>query len=245
MLRKHGHLVGNYSSVLPIVLWDHKTVCLLLVIHLLHVGDILLLRENHLVALTLCTLALVAHFSEGEVVVEAALADPITSSLGWLLLISNEVGVLIVDVLSEGFLLVVLWSGILFTFFWEIFLLKFVHVFWLTLVVFLIFTLFASETLLSTLEVVVLAFAALPATIREVEAFSWLWHGFFLGARRVSWVASCVIFAAHSTGVLLLSVKLLLSHGGWDEGLRHEIVDGDIVHLVLGILRSQLLVISA
>jgi len=88
------------------------------------------------------------------------------------LLISNEVGVLIVDVLSEGFLLVVLWSGILFTFFILIFLLKFVHVFWLTLVVFLIFTLFASETLLSTLEVVVLAFAALPATIREVEAFS-------------------------------------------------------------------------
>ena len=117
MLREHGHLVGNYSSVLPIVLWDHKTVCLLLSIHLLHVGDILLLRENHLVALALCALALVAHFSEGEVVVEAPLTSPITSSLRCLLLISKEVGVLVVDILGEGFLLIVLWSGILFTFF--------------------------------------------------------------------------------------------------------------------------------
>ena len=81
MLRKHGHLVGNYSSVLPGVLWDHKTVCLLLIVHLLHVGDILLLRENHLVALALCALALVAHFSEGEVVVEASQASPVSNSL--------------------------------------------------------------------------------------------------------------------------------------------------------------------
>lgn len=49
--------------------------------------------------------------------------------------------------------------------------------------------------------------------------------------------------AAHSTGVLLLGVKLLLSHG-WDEGLREEIVDGDIVHLVLW-GSNLLLVISA
>jgi len=243
MLRKHGHLVGNYSSVLPGVLWDHKTVCLLLIVHLLHVGDILLLRENHLVALALCALALVAHFSEGEVVVEAPLTSPITSSLRGLLLISNEVGVLIVDVLGEGFLFVVLWSSVLFTFFRVGgFLLNFEHVFWLSLVIFLVFTLLASETLFSTLEVVVLAFAALPATIREVEVFSWL-RWLFLGARRVSRVASCVFVAAHSTGVLLLGVKLLLRHG-WDEGLREEIVDGDIVHLVLW-GTNLLLVISA
>jgi len=100
------------------------------------------------------------------------------------LLVANAVGVLIVDVLGECLLLVVLWSGILLTFFRVRLFLKLEHVFWLTLVVFLIFTLFASETLFPTLEVVVLAFAALPATIREVEAFPRLW--FFLGARRVS-----------------------------------------------------------
>ena len=59
----------------------------------------------------------------------------------------------------------------------------------------------------------------------------------------MSRVASCVFVAAHSTGVLLLGVKLLLRHG-WDEGLREEIVDGDIVHLVLW-GSDLLLVISA
>lgn len=187
MLRKHGHLVGNYSSVLPVVLWDHKTVCLLLVVHLLHVGDILLLRENHLVALDLCALALVAHFSEGEVVVEAPLTDPITSSLRGLLLVANTVGVLVVDVLGELFFLPVLWSGILFTLFVSfIFLLVFEHVFWLTFEVLLVFSLLASEALFSTLEVVVLAFAALPATVGEVEALLVTSGGFILGAGRVS-----------------------------------------------------------
>lgn len=75
----------NHASVLPVVILGHiahKTILiyLLLLIESLHVG-VLLLSNHDLVALGLAKLALVADLSEGEVVIAAPLAHPVTGSL--------------------------------------------------------------------------------------------------------------------------------------------------------------------
>lgn len=122
--------------------------------------------------------------------VEASLADPVSDALldNHLILLSLLVAihriVLILGILEYELSTLIRLFEILLHFVGHLA----IHVLWLTLKIFRIFSFFASKAVLATLEVVVLALVAFPATIREVKARLWLlislfssfWDNYFL-----------------------------------------------------------------
>jgi len=160
------------------------------------------------VALLSWEVALVAFLSEREVVVQALLASPITSSLDHRLFAVCYK--LVVDCLCC--LLLFLLTGWL------------QHVLWLALEVFWWLRLLASEALLSAFEVVVLALFTLPSTIWEIKAwllariciFSCFWRGF------LEWLVD------RSYLVLVARLLCLL--------VRSKVVDRNVIDSVIPLL---------
>jgi len=127
------------------------------------------------------------------------------------------------------------------------------HMLWLSLVVFRRFVLLAPEAGLSTLEVVVLALVALPATIREVEVVLLL-SLLSLVAFRISLLGKGCLLLEGWLGVVEglkppLILRILLNHivsGSEDLGiwskllLLTKVVDGNVIGdivLVRGIVK--------
>lgn len=145
-----------------------------------------LLAVEHFVALDVAKIAHVADVSEGEVVVEASLASPVTDSLlnflgrsrggfggtAWFLL-AWLIGINIA--LSFHFLQETLLFSLGSLSWWHS------QMLWHTFAVIIGLSFLASVALLSAFKVVVLALAALPSTIWELEvAFSSLLEGLTL-----------------------------------------------------------------
>ena len=133
-----------------------------------------LLTVEHFVALDVAQIAHVADISEREVVVETSLACPVTNSLLDLLARSS------VALGAASFLLKVVIGVLIFTcslyFFQETLLLslgslvwRHCQVLWHSFSVIRCLWFLASVALLPAFEVVVLALAALPSTVRELE----------------------------------------------------------------------------
>lgn len=133
-----------------------------------------LLTVKHFVALNVAQVAHVAYVSEGEVVVEASLASPVTHSLLDLLARSGVVlGGTAAFLLASVFgVLLITWCLLL----QETLLFSLGSLVWRhsqvlrhALAVVGSLWLLASVALLPSLEVVVLALAALPSAVRELE----------------------------------------------------------------------------
>jgi hypothetical protein len=123
-----------------------------------------LLLVQHFVTLLVVQVAHVANISETKVVIETPLAGPVSYSLliHSLILVDSVVfAVLVALSLSGCFLLGLSLSSLL--------VVGSEHMFWLAFNVFIRLRLFAPETRFSTLEVVVLALAALPSSLWELK----------------------------------------------------------------------------
>ena len=107
----------------------------------------------------------VACFSEGEVVVEAPLAGPVTNSL----LVSGGFVVFLDTVEIDG--AVFIGNIFVLSYFFATFLFRLGHVLWLAIAVICALGLLASVTSFATLKVVVLALVAFPASIWESEGW--------------------------------------------------------------------------
>ena len=189
-------------------------------------GLLLLVQQSH--ALHLAHVAHVAGLSEGEVVVEASLAGPVTDSFG-------VAGLLVFLHLVElDWAVFVGHSGLVLSYFLASLLEWLGHVFWLSIVVVGGLGLLASEASFSSLEVVVLALVALPSAVWEHEASS-LKLTFLFGALFFfKWLDTFLLCSR-------LGVFLELRRGlhGWEENLRvlvelfidlvAKVVDSDVV----------------
>ena len=132
--------------------------------HLLLPHHSLRLLVGHLVAVHLAQVAHVADFAETEVVVEASLANPVSRSLlvaGLVLVHSVVLGVLVGNGLLDR--VVVVLSDL------PLLARSVGHVIWLAFHILFGLLLLASIASLATLEVVVLALAALPASFWELK----------------------------------------------------------------------------
>ena len=154
-------------------------------------------------------MAHIAGISEGEVVIEASLAGPISNSLSWLLRVRIggcavffSICKLVHDDLFHDLTLLLiavdLWLE---------------HMLWFAVGVIRWFGLLASIALLSALEVIVLAFVALPASIWEVKTSSVLCLACFAG---VVFVRVCL------PAKVYLGMEL--------SSLRSEVIDNNVVH---------------
>jgi len=165
-----------------------------------------MVQDGHTFLLT--KVAHITGVSEGEVVIEASLAGPISNSLCWLLWVrigSCAVFVSICKLVHDNLFhdLTLLLVAVD---------LRLEHMLWFAVGVIRWLGLLASVALLSALEVIVLAFVALPASIWEVKTSSVLCLACFAG---VVFVRVCL------PAKVYLGMELV--------SLRSEVIDDDVV----------------
>lgn len=193
-LRWHELLLGDEGNVLAYNL----VLLLLLLLHLVTLGE--------------AQFAHVTHVTETEVVVGALLADPVTSS--FLVKVTSELVDSVVQTVLVSFVLAV---GARFA---QFLLLgnSVDHVVWLSLNVLGGLGLLASVAGFSSLEIVVLAFGALPTTVWELKVGSLASSVLFLAG--VEGQLGIVLRSLGVEGLLLafLADFSKICHRKWREG---------------------------